>query len=62
MRINGVLLGLVTAFGLAMLAFAQVQSQDKPMYNIRHVKSEPSKLDALGVWAVDIEFKDPRSL
>jgi hypothetical protein len=60
MRTKGALLGLVAVFGLALLCLAPAQSQEKAMYNIREVKSEPSKLDALGVWAVDIKFKDPR--
>lgn len=60
MRIKGALLGLFTVAGLAMLTLRPAQSQTQPPYNERDVKSEPSQFDKVGVWAMDIRFKDPR--
>jgi hypothetical protein len=61
MRIQGALLGLLSATGIAFLCLsANSQTQTEP--NERDVKSQPSKLDKPGVWAMDFRFKDPRIL
>jgi hypothetical protein len=58
MRTKGALLGLLAAVGLAFLCLSPLHSQTT--FNEREVKSQPSKLDKLGVWAMDVRFKDPR--
>jgi hypothetical protein len=44
--------------GLVHLTSAPAQSQSNP--NERVVKSQPSTLDKLDVWGMDVVFKDPR--
>jgi hypothetical protein len=56
------MLGLLLAFSLAFLCLPSVHSQSQAEPNERDVKSEPSKLDKPGVWAMDFRFKDPRIL
>jgi hypothetical protein len=63
MRTKGVLLGLVAAVGLAFICLSPLHSQTT--FNEREVKSEPSKVPGankveVGVWAMDVRFKDPR--
>jgi hypothetical protein len=51
--------GLMLALaGLVYLTSAPAQTQ--PMYNEREVKAQPSTLDKLDVWGMDVRFKDPR--
>lgn len=52
------LVGLFAAVVLAALCFAPAHSQTNP--NEREVKSIPSQFDKVGVWGMDIVFKDPR--
>jgi hypothetical protein len=58
MRTQGVLLALSGAICLAAIGLSPLYSQDNP--NERVVKSEPSKLDKVGVYTMDFRFKDPR--
>jgi hypothetical protein len=53
--ICGLLLGLA---GLVHLTSAPAQSQTT--FNEREVKAQPSALDKLDVWGMDVRFKDPR--
>ena len=50
-------LAISTAIILALVGLSPVLSQTN---NEREVKSQPSDLDKLGVWAMDLRFKDPR--
>ncbi len=60
MRIKRALLSLIVVVGLAFLCLPSLQSQTQPAFNEREVKSQPSQFDKLGVWAMDVRFKDPR--
>jgi len=51
--------GLTLALTAAML-FVAPGSHGQSTYNEREVKSVPSQLDKIGVWAMDFRFKDPR--
>jgi hypothetical protein len=62
MRTKGALLGLLTAVGLAFMYLPGLHSQTQTTFNEHEVKSQPSKLDKVGVWAMDFRFKDPRIL
>lgn len=59
MRIQGALLGLLTAIAVACLCVPGLYSQTQAPFNERDVKSQPTD-DKLGVWAMDFRFKDPR--
>jgi len=48
-------------FSLAGLVYlTSVQAQGQTTFNEREVKSQPSGLDKLDVWGMDVRFKDPR--
>jgi hypothetical protein len=49
---------IVAIGGIVMLAGAWVYGQ--PTFGERDVKTQPSSLDKLDVWALDFRFKDPR--
>ena len=57
MRFSGALLGLLTVVGLTILCWSPLHGQT---FNEREVKSLPSDLDKVGIWAMDFRFKDPR--
>ena len=51
---RALLLAMLCAAGLAAVGLAQTG------FNEREVKSQPSSLDKVDVWAMDVRFKDPR--
>ena len=57
--IPGVLLALLGVLGLAFLCLPPVKCQSTNP-NERHVKPEPSKLDKVGVFAMEFIHKAPR--
>jgi hypothetical protein len=59
MQTKGVLLALFGLLGLAFLCLPAVNSQTSTP-NEREVKPERSKLDKVGVWAMEFRFKNPR--
>src|SRR6266540_3836520 len=48
------------AIMLALVCVTIVLAQGQPTFNEREVKSQPSALDKLDVWGMDVRFKDPR--
>ncbi|MSQ95877.1 MAG: hypothetical protein EXR98_15165 [Gemmataceae bacterium] len=52
------MLGLVVAVSIVVFGITAAHSQTNP--NEREVKSIPSQFDKVGVWGMDIVFKDPR--
>ena len=54
---------IVGVIGLAIAAFVSLPSvTGQGSFNEREVKSAPSELDEIGVYAMDFRFKDPRVL
>ncbi len=62
MKRKGIQLGVIAAlFGLGIF-FLAIPGASQTGFNEREVKSQPSQLDKIGVWAMDFRFKDPRIL